>query len=277
MITCYLMGGLGNQLFQIFTVIAYSLKYKIPFVFSPTMSIHEKRHHYWDTFLLNLKPFTLKYSSCHGFDVYKEENFNYNEIPVHNNDQHLLLYGYFQSYKYFDEQFNDIIKFIKLDTIINTLLEKIQINQKSFDQNCISMHFRLGDYKNLPDHHPILKEEYYEKSLQYITEKTSIQNYNVYYFCESEDNDTVLFMINNLKKKFNELEFIKADDSLSDWEQMLIMSLCKHNIIANSSFSWWGAYLNKNQEKIVCYPSTWFGSKLSNDTSDMFPNEWIKN
>jgi len=272
MITCYLMGGLGNQLFQIFTVIAYSLKYKIPFVFSPTMPAHEKRHHYWDTFLLNLKPFTLKYSSFNAFNIYNEINFTYNEIPIRNNDQHLLLYGYFQSYKYFDEEFNDIIKFIKLDNIQNTLLEKIQI-----DQNCISMHFRLGDYKNLPDHHPILKEEYYEKSLQYIIEKTSIQNYNVYYFCESEDNDTVLFIINNLKKKFNELKFIKADDSLSDWEQMLMMSLCKHNIIANSSFSWWSAYLNKNQEKIVCYPSIWLGPKINKDTSDMFPNEWIKN
>ena len=57
--------------------------------------------------------------------------------------------------------------------------------------------------------------------------------------------------------------FIKLENGLSDWEEMLAMSLCKYNIIANSSFSWWGAYFNENKEKIVCYPSVWFGEVLS--------------
>ena len=62
---------------------------------------------------------------------------------------------------------------------------------------------------------------------------------------------------------------------MSDWEEMLAMSLCNHNIIANSTFSWWGAYFNSNEDKIVCYPSVWFGPELkNNNTVDLFPEEW---
>jgi hypothetical protein len=63
---------------------------------------------------------------------------------------------------------------------------------------------------------------------------------------------------------------------LEDWEQLLMMSSCGHNIIANSTFSWWGAYLNSNPDKIVCYPETWFGPKAQHDTLDLFPEDWIK-
>jgi hypothetical protein len=57
---------------------------------------------------------------------------------------------------------------------------------------------------------------------------------------------------------------------------MLLMSVCDHNIIANSTFSWWGAYLNQNPSKIVCYPGTWFGPALKHDTRDLFPTDWVK-
>ena len=75
-----------------------------------------------------------------------------------------------------------------------------------------------------------------------------------------------------------DVEFIRCPQAVSqDWQQMLVMSCCHHNIIANSSFSWWGAYLNKNIRKIVCYPSKWFGPKTQHhDTSDLCPEEWTK-
>ena len=76
--------------------------------------------------------------------------------------------------------------------------------------------------------------------------------------------------------KFPEYNFVRGDNSLQDWEQMIYMSCCHHNIIANSSFSWWAAYLNSRSDKIVCYPSVWFGPSANHDTSDLCPPEWIK-
>ena len=93
--------------------------------------------------------------------------------------------------------------------------------------------------------------------------------------CQKKDNNIVEKKITILKEKFPQLTFIKASDEKEDWEQMLMMSCCEHNIIANSSFSWWGAYFNGNKDKIVCYPSVWFGPKLANkDTSDLCPDSW---
>jgi hypothetical protein len=110
--------------------------------------------------------------------------------------------------------------------------------------------------------------------------ETSVSNvklYNILYFCEKEDNEDVELKIEVLKKEFPTIEFIKADDSIEDWKQMLIMSCCKHNIIANSSFSWWGGHFNIDKEKIVCYPKVWFGPKMSHhNLDDLFPPSWNK-
>ena len=94
------------------------------------------------------------------------------------------------------------------------------------------------------------------------------------YFCEKIDNEEVNAHILKLKEKFPFLYFIKIDDDLPDWKQMLLMSCCRHNIIANSTFSWWGGYFNQNVDKIVCYPALWFGSKISHNTCDLFPDSW---
>ena len=139
------------------------------------------------------------------------------------------------------------------------------------------MHFRIGDYKKLQEYHPLATYEYYERALEYIQNaSTSGEKFAILYFCEDVDIEDVLSIVNRLANQFPNYDFIRGDNTLADWEQMIYMSLCHHNIIANSSFSWWAAYFNSHDDKIVCYPSVWFGEKAKNDTKDLCPDEWVK-
>jgi hypothetical protein len=123
-----------------------------------------------------------------------------------------------------------------------------------------------------------MTKEYYFRCLNYI--KTIYNNQNnkltVMYFCEDVDINDVNEVILYLSERFPQLSFIRGDNNLEDWEQMLLMSCCHHNIIANSSFSWWSAYFNSWEDKIVCYPSIWFGPSAPHDTRDLCPPEWKK-
>jgi hypothetical protein len=101
-------------------------------------------------------------------------------------------------------------------------------------------------------------------------------NFTILYFCEDCDIDDVMVIINKLTINYPLYNFKRGLNTLEDWQQMLLMSCCHHNIIANSSFSWWSAYLNTNANKIVCYPSVWFGKVANNDTRDLCPRDWIR-
>ena len=283
MLTCNLMGGLGNQLFQIFTVLSYAIKYKQMFKFINTEELGGdgcvKRKTYWNTFLFKLSGFL--FAKYPHFDiVYREHGFQYNEIPrgYLQDNSNIILHGYFQSYKYFQENYETITRIINIAEKRLDVLEEVvdKYHSMQFLEKSISMHFRLGDYKKLLDYHPIMSPEYYKKSLQFITSKLDYTP-NVLYFCEDEDLESVNETIELLKNVFPTIQFERGANTLDDWQQMLLMSSCNHNIIANSTFSWWAAYFNANPTKIVCYPSVWFGPKMSDvNVSDLFPPEWVK-
>ena len=259
MISVNLIGGLGNQMFQIFCCIAYAKRNNLKFYLPTNLSSCSRSKTYWKTIFTNLK----QYVKDVKLSKYNEINFNYNKIPLFNNKK---LFGYFQSWKYFDDQYDYIYELLKIDEF-----------KKSYDfkADC-SMHFRLGDYK-LPQfshHHNILPYEYYDKAIKKLINKLNKDKLSILYFCEQEDNEMVLKNIKRLNKKYKNLFFIKAPDELDDWEQMILMSKCSHNIIANSSFSWWGAYLNSNKSKIVIHPSNWF--KVDKKTDDLFYKNCVK-
>lgn len=274
MITCHIMGGLGNQLFQIFATIAYAIDSQVPFGFK-CVDQPGDRHRFWNTFLASLKRFNI-YEIINVKEL-REKCFSYELLPIQNDKSlNIMLYGYFQSYKYFDKFYTSICKLIRLDSQKEHILIETSKEYGYDYDNMTSMHFRIGDYKNIQWAHNLMPVEYYEKCISYIIDTTGNSTLNILYFCEKEDNEDVLGKIKYLQNRFVWCKFIKSDDSIDDWKQMLMMSCCRHNIIANSSFSWWAAYFNSHTDKIVCYPSQWFGPNLvlSHDTTDLCPDSW---
>ncbi len=280
-VSCILYGGLGNQLFQIFATIAYAFEHNREFWFEYTPSLG-KRPTYWHNFLAGLQPRLkgFKGSSLMEPEVPLLGNHSVPldepEVPLlanfvrldepdihesHNEVECIMLNGYFQSPDYFAKWYDKIIVECGL---------KLYNNNK----NTVSMHFRRGDYKYITECHPILGIDYYAQALDYICTMdcciTSVQ-----YYCEDEDHDDILLVIDELSREHGSLVF-KRFKGNADYEEMMSMAGCKHNIIANSSFSWWGAYFNPCAEKIVCYPATWFGPMITKSVDSMFPASWTK-
>ena len=296
MISCKLAGGLGNQLFQIFTTIAYALKYSKPFFFlnnhqlSSGLNGTTIRYTYWETFLSCLKIFLKDMNNIPQLMLINEPSFNYNKLPENlEKNMSTLLVGYFQSPLYFDRYKKQICKLIKID--FKQMIIKQRFINLFTNKILISLHFRLGDYKKYPNIYPILGEKYYSDAITHILSELNVSetndnliytvhNYNVVitclYFCEVDDLNEVEDCITNLQLLFPLLKFERANPLLEDWEQMLLMSLCNHNIIANSTFSWWGAYLNDNPGKIVCYPEHWFMPEVKKDVTDLFEEDWTQ-
>ena len=124
-----------------------------------------------------------------------------------------------------------------------------------------SIHVRRGDYVKHPNHHPVQTIEYYNKSVEMVGKDTTIVVF-------SDD-------IEWCKKNFNIDNIIYIEDE-KDYIELYLMSLCDNNIISNSSFSWWGAWLNTNENKKVIAPNKWFGSAINENTNDIIPKGWIK-
>jgi hypothetical protein len=275
------MGGLGNQIFQIFATISCAINHRMQFKFLNLESLGGGfttiRYTFWDKFFYKLKPFLIDNINIYPTNVIREKDFTFNKLIIDENQykEDIMLSGYFQSYKYFQENYQLICRLIGLQQMKDDLLLKVNLNDDLL-QNTISMHFRIGDYKKLQHVHPVMTKDYYFRALNYIKSLDSTTNYTVLYFCEDDDIDDVIQTINYLKDKFIDYDFIRGKKELEDWEQMLLMSCCHHNIIANSSFSWWGAYLNSHKNKIVCYPSIWFGPSAPHNTNDLCPSEWFE-
>jgi hypothetical protein len=268
MISIFLQAGLGNQFFQLYTAIAYAMEHNEKLVIPELKWDADKRPSYWDSIFSRLAAAIDPKLSPGSLPRLKEEGFHYTPLPKKTK---VILFGYFQSYKYFDKHAEAISK------KLNIRMEQEMIKTKYCTlKETISLHFRIGDYMNVQLQHPLLSDKYYSDAIAEIIKKTKKTDWNIIYFCEEKDNNPVNQRLRKIKKRFPDLSFYKAPDTMQDWEQLLLMSCSDHNIIANSTFSWWGAYLNRNPDKLICYPETWFGMLNAHlNTKDLCPPSWI--
>lgn len=252
MVSCLLQGGLGNQMFQIAAAHSLALRNNDTSIFNfktcSTPNQGNQSSKYEDTIFKKLKK-TSHYDYSY---IYNETSFSYKEIPY---SKDILLKGYFQSEKYFIDFKKEIIDLFHID-------ENNDVNNflKNFNKGITTVHVRRGDYLKYPDVHPTCTIEYYKKAIEIIGD-------SIFVFLS----DDIGWVIDNFK---NENFFYSPfNDEVDDFT---LMVNSENNIMSNSSFSWWGSYLNRNKNKKIISPKQWFGHRGHKDTQDIIPDNWIQ-
>ena len=301
MILVRINGGLGNQLFQYATARAISLKLNrklfLDIAWYRNIHTQENRSDPNATtprdFLLNnyniqsrvVNKFHLnwikrleirsKYSKFYkllfdgplnnlSYTKINQDTFPLESIQEH---PHIYLTGYWQN--------NDIIEEYK-NLLSNDLTLKRPLSPNNQDHfksinktNSVAIHVRRGDYISKPKSHEVhvsCSNNYYYDSIDYLQNKLT----NLHYFIFSDD---MTWVKNNLEFTIN-TTFI--DNNEPEYEHLFLMSQCKHQITANSTFSWWAAWLNTNPAKIIITPKHWYIDEHLNETVIRIPKEWIK-
>ncbi len=290
--TVYVIGGLGNQMFQY--AFGYSVCKKLGCNFRLDISSFDTYE--WHPYKLNLYNIDENYvSNNEGYrlkiaidrfnkgDSFELENNSYQicnsyykeslgiifDKNVFKRKSGVYFQGYWQTEKYFKNYRTDILRIFTLKGKISNKAE--QYKSKIINCNSVSLHIRRGNYitdKKVSETHGVCEIEYYKRSISFIMKDVK----NVHFFIFSNDLDWA-------KDNFtfiNNITFIELESKTLDHEEMYLMSQCQHNIIANSTFSWWGAWLNQNLNKIVIAPKSWFVDPLrNNNIPDLIPEKWV--
>lgn len=291
MIISFLSGGLGNQLFQYAMGKSISVRKNEDLFFDiqsftwdqlrsyelnkigicyPIASSEEVNH------IKNL-PKSLLESLISKFgknipyykkSFIKEADFQFDVNFRDFRSRNVYFEGYWQSENYFKDIRSHLLNEIKFDNL--TLKSDYYKNIIDSHSQSVSIHVRRGDYATNPDttnFHGLMKKTYYLQAIQLLSSKLE----NPYFFVFSDDKEFVKTMFEGV----DNIEFIEG--LTYDYEDLYLMSLCKNQIIANSSFSWWGAWLNQNENKQVIAPKQWFQDELmQSKTTDLIPSLWIK-
>jgi hypothetical protein len=295
MVTVEIIGGLGNQMFQF--AFCHSLKKHYG---ENNVSVYLERYNNVkdnDGYLLK-KIFNIEVTTSHIHNVkgliddsrhiisrirYKllgrkdsfflEQLFKFDKNVFRKNIGANIYYrGLWQDELYFNEYRNELCKIFnfpsKLDKLNQSTLLKIR------ETNSVSIHVRRGDYINNEKYNNILGNictyKYYKNAFEFLLKKET----NLTFFVFSDDIKWVESEFDFLKQK--SIIFVNNNFGINSYIDMQLMSNCKNNIIANSSFSWWGAWLNKNPKKIVIAPEKWFKNNARLENNHIVPDSWIK-
>lgn len=250
MVTVDLIGRLGNQMFQIATVMAHAkrqgVQYGIP--------LKSRNWRIWPTYFHNLP---LVQPPSRGFkDFYKEPEHYY--IPIPPNLTDVRLEGYFQSEKYFSD--------FREEVLLAFRMAEAQINHQP---NSLAIHIRRGDYVQMPNRHPVISDDYLKAAIEHILNNVFIDKVFIF----SDDPNGAADMLKRIGLAMK-VTMMPTADPVTD---LKLMAGCAHQIISNSSYSWWAAWVNPNPYKIIVAPKVWFGPENAHlDTRDLIPETWVK-
>jgi hypothetical protein len=283
MVISHILGGLGNQLFQYATGRAIAEKNKVPFKLDLTdFRKYKLRNFDLDKFNLpvelasateigELKPGSpisraLQYLKPVAQRTWHRESVLHYNKSIEKLGANVYLKGYFQSEKYF----SNIAGQLKAELTIQPqyIASVTTLGARLKNENSISVHIRRGDYTSAAaaDVHPLLTQTYYLKAIELIARK--IPSPVFYVFSDDQEWTRQHLPVNNAV-------YVSGVLSRTHLEDFYLMSQCRHNIIANSSFSWWSAWLNDNPSKTVIAPKEWF-TKGWQEIDDRIPNSWLK-
>jgi hypothetical protein len=251
------LGRLGNQMFQYAALKGIAKNRGFEYCFPPAQGNDEWQHHQlFNCFKLSsVKEKNIGYIT-NTENVVSEQTFSFNEYIFNSCPDSNSLFGYFQTEKYF----KNIEDEIRTDFQFKDEIFKSCSDMMNGIDDPISLHIRRTDYITNPNHN-VLGLNYYEKALNILP-----KNSNVLIF--SDDPKWC-----KQQELFSDDRFLVSENN-SNYVDLCLMSLCKSHIIANSSFSWWGAWL-ADTKKVVS-PKKWFGPNNSDkDTSDIYCQDWI--
>lgn len=242
-VTYRAIGRLGNQMFQCAAAIGYAKKYNVVWACPNDTREFPRFHEFF--------PGLPKYdgNEFRSYQAHDPSQFNYSPIPFNPNGTRLI--GFFQSEKFFEGADDEIRKVFKLDI-------------KPID--AVSIHVRRTDYIGNPNT-PTITVEYLQKALSFVP------TYSALVF-----SDDIEWCKENIPSAFPGFYFEFCEEK-DEFKSLSLMASCKHNIIANSTFSWWGAWLNPNPDKIVVSPSylNWFGPNFGGGPpKDIIPDSWTQ-
>lgn len=253
MIACKIKGGLGNQMFQIATIYALAREYNAECVFDFSAKVAYQGNpavKYMSSIYRGLSPMPQGWKPK---VVFRERSLKYAPIMFVDG---MAIDGYFQSERYFVKYADEIRRWFRDENIISFLRGYYAPALK----NSLSIHVRRGDFLNFCDVFEVMGEDYYDRAIKKVDSKHKID----YIFVMSDD---IKWCRANLKDE--RMVFLSGHP---DHHEMLLMSLCSHNIIANSSFSWWGAWLGETEGKMIIAPNRW----LKKEVVDIIPERWIR-
>ncbi len=261
------LGGIGNQLFQVANGYSLSKEYNKKMYISDITNQNLKGLTSRDSFNKTMFPKFKRgnIGNLKNFKMCNEKMFNYQKIILDNKSNYILN-GYYQTEKYF-KKYSEEIK----DLFLKQLEKFKSPNNYIFEQNkTISLHVRRTDYVTIQHIHPCCTFDYYTNALNYLDykDKKIIVFSDDLNWCKNQE----FFKNKNVFYEIDNEEYDSEENILKD---LYSISKCNENIISNSTFSWWGSYLNKNENKKIIAPKVWFGNKTFDSYRNIYTDEMI--